>query len=187
MSDCNYQLNSALCFGSNIPIPESLQSKDKRADSAARVAVISATCLIEMIEDVDLSSLNVIVVSREGCVSHIEKVSSGIAKRVAAQGFFVRGGPQTLATYTALALGAHGAAFTLVGEQSLLKDAISVACFLANTSTNSSAVLTVVKLHQNMGYKARSVFIKSTKNYADCEAAEEKILSGFAEVFNQGI
>lgn len=185
MNSCIYQLNSSLSFESNILVHESLQNKDKRADSAARVAVISAIDLIDAIEDVDLASLNVIVVNREGCVSHIGKVSSGIVKRVAAQGFFVRGGPQTLATYTALALGAHGAAFTLVGEQSLLKDAISVACFLSNTSTNSSTVLTVVKLHENMGYKARSVFIKSTKSYVDCEAAEEEILSGLAQVFNQ--
>lgn len=143
-----------------VSVPESLKNKDKRADSAARVAVAAAINALKAVSTIDLTSLNIIVVNREGCKDHINKVTNGIKKNQPAQGFFVRGGPQTLATYTALALGAHGTALTLVGDRKILSDAITVACYLAGKIKKSSTLLSViVKKKTDAGYLTSTALI----------------------------
>ncbi len=143
-----------------VPVPENLKGKDVRADSAARAAVFSATSVLEnMQQDINLESLNIIVLNREGCESHVKKISDGIAKKAARQGFFARGGPQTLATYTALALGCHGSAFTIVADQEALDDTITTAMFFADNGVSAGTILTVVVRQNEGGYKAESVLI----------------------------
>lgn len=157
----SYQLGADLIFGTDVPFPEQLKNKDKRADSAARAAVLSTTLLLQSIPEIDLQALNIIVVNREGCRSHIQKVSNGIAKKSPAQGFFVRGGPQTLATYTALAVGSHGSAFTLVGQKEVLTLAVTAASCLASGQASAATVLTAVGFGPEQGYKAKSALINS--------------------------
>jgi|CXWL01.1.fsa_nt_gi hypothetical protein len=142
-----------------IPIPELLKDKDKRADLPARIAVLSADHMLSKMTDIDLCALNIITVNREGCAAHIEKVSTSIKNHQPAQGFFVRGGPQTLATYTALALGSHGAAFTFVGDQRVLTEAISMAIYLTKAMRNSSTLLIFIVKGDVMGYQANTALI----------------------------
>ena len=146
-----------------IPVPEQLKDKDKRADTAARVAVLAAIQALDTCNNLDLSTLNIIAVNREGCTAHISKVSDGVAKHQPAQGFFVRGGPQTLATYTALALGSHGAAFTFVGDQSVLPEAVSTALYLTGNMPDSATLLIVITKKDEMNYQANSVLIRNPK------------------------
>lgn len=159
---CHY--DSYVTADGKIPVPEQLKDKDKRADTAARVAVLAAIQALESINNLDLTSLNIVVVNREGCFSHISKVSNGIAKQQPAQGFFVRGGPQTLATYTALALGSHGAAFTFVGDQCILPEAISAALYLTQSMPGSATLLIVVAKKSEADYQANSVLMRQYEN-----------------------
>ena len=163
-----------------IPVAEQLKDKDKRADTAARVSVLAAIEALDTITDLDLSTLNIIVVNREGCAAHISKVSSGIANHQPAQGFFVRGGPQTLATYTALAIGAHGAAFTFVGDQCVLPEAISAAVYLTGNMPDSSTLLIVVAKKGEADYLTHSVLIRKAE---DNPALENDIASHLSRAF----
>jgi len=159
---CHY--DSYITTDGKIPVPEQLKDKDKRADAAARVAVLAAIQVLESVGKLDLTSLNIIVVNREGCTAHIGKVSNGIANHQPAQGFFVRGGPQTLATYTALALGSHGAAFTFVGDQTVLPEATSSALYLTRSMPDSTTLLIVVAKNGASDYHANSVLIRQGEN-----------------------
>jgi hypothetical protein len=172
-----------------IPVPELLKNKDKRADSAARVAVQAAANALKGISAIDLTSLNVVVVNREGCKDHINKVTNGIKQNQPAQGFFVRGGPQTLATYTALALGSHGAAFTFVGDQKILKDAITTACYLACNTKKSATLLTVIVKKNDAGYQTSSALVRTTNhNYEIVSSSlEKKIHNHLSQAFNMEI
>ena len=128
----------------------------------------AAANALNAVSTIDLTSLNIIVVNREGCKDHIRKVTNGIKNNQPAQGFFVRGGPQTLATYTALALGAHGTALTLVGDRKILSDAITVACYLAGNTKNSATLLTViVKKKKDAGYLSSTVLILNAAHEAE--------------------
>jgi hypothetical protein len=170
----------------DIAIPIQLKGKDVRADLVAKVTVLSTVKLLNKIDKVDLDTLNILVVNRDGCVSHIKKVSRNIANRIPAQGFFVRGGPQTLATYTALAISSHGATFTFVGESKVLSDAISIAISLANTTIDSSTILTVVIENNNDLYKAKSVFINaSLNNNHDSNLIEKGIMNELLKTYSQ--
>jgi hypothetical protein len=148
-----------------VPVPENLKSKDMRADPVAKAAVFSANDVIKNSNIENTSELNVIVVNREGCTAHVKKISDGLSKRAARQGFFARGGPQTLATYTALALNSHGAAYTLVGEESAVDIALNSALYLSEAQ-GSGVILTVVTKRKEAGFKAISVLIKSVKGNA---------------------
>jgi len=159
---CHYDFYTTA--NGKIPVPEQLKDKDKRADVAARVAVLAAVQALESVDNLDLNALNVVVVNREGCTSHIGKVSSGVASHQPAQGFFVRGGPQTLATYTALALGSHGAAFTFVGDQGVLPEATSAALYLTHSMPDSATLLIVVAKKGEADYQANSVLIRQEEN-----------------------
>lgn len=172
----------------NVPVPELLKNKDKRADAAARVAVLAASNALSEKDDIDLASLNIVVVNREGCQSHITKVTNGIKNNQPAQGFFVRGGPQTLATYTALALGSHGAAFTLVGDQKVLADAITTATYLACNIENGATLLTVVVKNDTAGYQASSVLILKTSDQSGGVSTfkEQQILNHLSQAFVMG-
>jgi hypothetical protein len=111
-------------------------------------------------------------------------VTTNISKCQPAQGFFVRGGPQTLATYTALAIGSHGATFTFVGNQNTLVDAISTAFYMANRSESSSTLLTVVVKNQNAGYQANTVIT----HHKDCQKPatllEQETYAHLSKAFN---
>lgn len=173
-----------------LPIPEQLKNKDVRADPAALAAVWSATKIVNGISDLDLASLHIIILNREGCKSHIDRVSSNIVDRIPAQGYFVRSGPQTLATYTALALGSHGGTFTIVGEQAVLDDAISTAIFLSNSTPDSSALLTVIAKKPIAGYLTKTVLISQcfkNSEHGDCLSSQEKIYSHLSEAFGAEI
>lgn len=185
-------MNNPNCFFSsystpddNVPVPELLKTKDKRADAAARVAVLAASNALNEKTDIDLASLNIVVVNREGCQSHIAKVTNGIKNHQPAQGFFVRGGPQTLATYTALALGSHGAAFTLVGDQNILADAITTAAYLACSIENGATLLTVIVKINAAGYRASSALILKTSDQSDRVSPfqEQQIHNHLSQVF----
>lgn len=173
--DCHYA--SYVTTDGKIPQPVQLKDKDKRADIAARVAVLAAVQAIDEINGLDLTALNIIVMNREGCTAHISKVSNGIAKHQPAQGFFVRGGPQTLATYTALALGSHGSAFTFVGDQSILPEAISTALYLNEKIPNSATLLIVVAKKDEADYQANSVVIQHSENTTTLEQEITNYLS----------
>lgn len=170
-----------------IPIPELLKDKDKRADLSARIAVLAADHMLSKITDIDLCALNIITVNREGCAAHIEKVSAGIKNHQPTQGFFVRGGPQTLATYTALALGSHGAAFTFVGDQKVLAEAISTAIYLTRAMKNSTTLLIVIVKGDTMGYQANTVFIHNSKESTEMPSAalEQEIHAHLSLAFIQ--
>jgi hypothetical protein len=172
-----------------IPVPELLKNKDKRADSAARVAVQAAANALTGISAIDLTSLNVVVVNREGCKDHISKVTNGIKKNQPAQGFFVRGGPQTLATYTALALGSHGAAFTFVGDQKILKDAITTACYLACNAKDGATLLTVIVKKDDAGYQASTVLVLSNDQRFEnvSSSLEQKMHNHLLQAFDMEI
>ena len=172
-----------------IPVPELLKNKDKRADSAARVAVQAAANALTGISAIDLTSLNVVVVNREGCKDHISKVTNGIKKNQPAQGFFVRGGPQTLATYTALALGSHGAAFTFVGDQKILKDAITTACYLACNAKDGATLLTAIVKKNDAGYQASTVLVLSNNHRFETVSSslEQKMHNHLSHAFDMEI
>ena len=155
---CNFDTYSA--SDNALPVPENLKGKDVRADPAARAAVFCSTAVIEGVADIDLRSLNIIVVNREGCASHLHKVVTAIAKRIPRQGLFARGGPQMLATYAALAIGCNGAAFTLVGSRDALAEAITMALYLAGNGTSSGTILTVVVNTGRGRYDASSALIR---------------------------
>ncbi|MDH5480104.1 MAG: hypothetical protein OEX11_05010 [Nitrosomonas sp.] len=160
-----------------VPVPDLLKGKDKRADTAARIAVLAASNMLQEKPNIDLTSLNVVVINREGCKSHINKVSNGIKNHQPAQGFFVRGGPQTLATYTALALDSHGAAFTFVGDKNILSDAITTAFYLANNIDNGATLITVVVKNHGPGYQANSALILGKSGHLEgVSSLEEKTL-----------
>lgn len=172
-----------------IPVPELLKNKDKRADIAARVAVQAATNAIQGISPIDLTSLNIVVVNREGCKNHLNKVSNSIKKNLPAQGFFVRGGPQTLATYPALALGAHGAAFTFVGDQKILKNAVTTACYLACNIKNGVSLLMVIVKKNMSGYQANTALALSNNHSFETVSSlfEQKIHHHLLQAFNTEI
>ena len=174
MDNPNCIFSSYETLDDNVPVPGLLKTKDKRADVAARIAVLAASNALSEKNDIDLASLNIVIVNREGCKAHIAKVTNGIKNHQPAQGFFVRGGPQTLATYTALALGAHGAAFTLVGDQNVLADAISTAFYLAGNIANGATLLMVVVKNDTAGYQASSVLILKTKETSDVVSPTQK-------------
>lgn len=188
MSNFKYEFGSYSIDDNTVPVPENLKEKDARADSVARVAVFSATEVINKVADMDFTSLNVIVLNREGCDSYVKKISDGISKKTPRQGFFARGGPQTLATYTALALGCHGSAFTIVGEKDALNEAITSAIFLAKIGTSSGTILTVVAKTNSGGFKAKSVLIMAKNNKFDLLNQEEMtvndIYNNLIRVFN---
>ncbi len=162
-----------------VPVPDNLKGKDVRADVTARMAVLCASTLLDSQSDIDLTSLNVIVVNREGCRSHIAKVTAGIEKRAPSQGFFARGGPQTLATYTALAIGCHGCALTIVGDDNALEVAIPTALSMTGAHPRSSTILTAVVRDNTNGLQAKSVLIRATPAPADSppqdDCAKERI------------
>lgn len=144
-----------------VPVPKELKEKDARADAAAKVSVLSASGIMDETKGLDLNSLNIVVLNRDGCAAHIEKVSNGVQKKTPRQGFFARGGPQTLASYTALAFRCHGAAFTLVGDQNSLQTAIGIAIHLIESNANScGTLLTVVVKKRPKGYNAKSILIE---------------------------
>lgn len=174
-TSCHY--DSYVITDGKIPVPEQLKDKDKRADIAARVTVLAAIQALESAGNLDLTSLNIVVVNREGCTAHIGKVSNGIANHQPAQGFFVRGGPQTLATYTALALGSHGAAFTFVGDQAVLPEATSSALYLTRSMSGSTTLLIVVAKKGESDYQANSVLIRQGENSALLEQEITNYLS----------
>ncbi len=182
MSKTNCRYHSFSTGDQRAPIPEALKNKDKRADPAALAAVTSAVQLIETVGALDLNTLNVLVLNREGCRSHLERVNSDIQNRVPAQGFFVRSGPQTLATYTSLALGAHGAAFTIVGNEDCLSEAIDFAACLPGSS-----LITVVKKNDAAGYSANTVLIEdSAENddqQSDIPAWEAEVLAFLSAIY----
>ncbi len=68
----------------------------------------------------------VVALSRSGCHSHVAKVADGIAQDRARHAFFVRAGPQMMATYAAMALGAHGPTFTILhaGDGAVVRTAL---------------------------------------------------------------
>ncbi|MCB1935906.1 MAG: hypothetical protein KDF59_08195 [Nitrosomonas sp.] len=180
-------MNQTVChYGSyatsngKIPVPEQLKDKDKRADTAARVAVLAAVQTLEFVNNIDLTALNIVVVNREGCTAHIRKVSNGIANHQPAQGYFVRSGPQTLATYTALALGAHGAAFTFVGDNCVLSEATSTALYLTQLIPGSATLLIVVAKKGEADYQADSVLIRQIEN---SNKLEQEINNHLSRVF----
>lgn len=166
MGNVTYHFGYYSSEDEKIPNPENLKSKDSRADPVAKAAVFSANNVIDKTVIKDLSELSVIVVNREGCMSHVKRISDGLLKKVARQGFFARGGPQTLATYTALALNSHGAAYTLVGEESALEMALHSALYLIETQS-TAVILTVVTQKKNGGFDAISSLIQRDGNSLD--------------------
>lgn len=62
----------------------------------------------------DAHGCGIVALTRTGCAAHVERVSEGIAQDKARHAFFVRAGPQMMATYAAMALKSHGPAFTLM-------------------------------------------------------------------------
>lgn len=150
-----------------VPVPENLKPKDVRADPVAKACVHAANAVIEKTGFNDLDALSIVVVNREGCASHVKRISDGIARKVARQGFFARGGPQTLATYTALALGSHGATFTLVGDESAVDIALATAMHMANDGQSSGVLMTVVAAKEEGGFDAISALIPAqTEDHA---------------------
>jgi len=174
MSNIEYKVGTYYNSGSDIPVPEKLKGKDARADLAARAAVFAAIDVTKTAEDINLETLNIIVLNRKGCQSYIKKVSDGVTKRVARQGFFARGGPHTLATYTALALGSHGSAFTIVGGKESLPDAITTAMFLVKDDT--PVILTVVNQSDSNIFKAISVLLMATNINSDMEKQNGQVV-----------
>lgn len=164
MENIQYYFGSYSIDHEKVPVPDNLKEKDARADPVAKAAVFAANDVIKNSNYTDISSLSVIVVNREGCASHVKRIADGLSKRVARQGFFARGGPQTLATYTALALGSHGAAFTLVGNKNSLDIALSSAIYMASQTPECGVLLTVVARSNDEGYRAVSVLINSRSN-----------------------
>lgn len=171
MKHMQYYFGSYSNSESKVPVPDNLKSKDARADPVAKAAVFAANDLINKANITDCSNLSVIVVNREGCTSHVNRISDGLAKKVARQGFFARGGPQTLATYTALALGCHGAAYTLVGDKSVLDIALSSALYLTE-SMSSGVIVTVVVKKREAGFRAISVLIGAAEAHLDSSEFE---------------
>ena len=160
MNNIEYYFGCYSIDEGKVPVPENLKAKDNRADPVAKAAVWSANDVIDNAKLTDSSEVSVIVVNREGCESHVKRISDGLSKRTARQGFFARGGPQTLATYTALALGCHGPAYTLVGEQSSIDIALNSA-FYISAAQKVSVILTVVVRKDGGGFDAISVLIKT--------------------------
>lgn len=92
----------------------------------------------------------------------------------------MRSGPQTLVTYTALALGAHGAAFTFVGDNCVLSEATSTALYLTQLIPGSATLLIVVAKKGEADYQADSVLIRQIEN---SNKLEQEINNHLSRVF----
>jgi len=162
-----YESSSHEVTGDSVPVPGGLIGKDIRADPAARMAVFSSSKLLSDSSELDRSMLNVIVLTRKGCASHVKKVVDNIEKRIPSQGYFVRGGPQTLATYTALALGCHGCAFTVVGGMDALRDTVAMAFIMSATQDSAGTILTVITQKEKNPFQGKSILVSTKPDCAD--------------------
>lgn len=191
MNYIKYVFGSYTVADGNVPVPDELKNKDMRADPVAKAAVFSAVAAVRQMPDVNLEGLGVIAINRQGCASYVKQVVAGVEKRLPRHGLFVRGGPQTLATYTALALGCHGPAFTIVGDEPILADGIVTALLLANCERNSGSILTTVSSLAYGGFHAKSVLITVLKREIDSSnphhlAVAEDIFRELSKVFHTG-
>jgi len=173
-----------------VPVPDDLIGKDIRADPAARMAVLTSSKLLDVNCDLNRSTLNIIVLTRKGCESHVKRVVDNITRRVPSQGYFVRGGPQTLATYTALALGCHGCAFSVVGDMEVLNETVAMAFFMSSSYKDSGTILTAVTQEKKDTFHGKSVLIStntsSTNSIDNRIDAEMAVYSYLETLFGDG-
>ncbi len=184
-----YEFSNHEVTGDSVPVPDGLVGKDIRADPAARMAVLSSSKLLSDSSKLDRSMLNVIVLTRKGCASHVKKVVDNIEKRVPSQGYFVRGGPQTLATYTALALGCHGCAFTVVGDMDALKDTVAMAFIMSATHNSAGTILTVVTQEEKDTFQGKSILVSTKPGCSDASdnrVEVEKTVCNYLAVLFEG-
>ncbi len=162
----------------HIELPEILKNKDSRADMPVRACVMATQALLEKLpSSIDLNNTNIVVVSRKGCEGHIRKVAEGIDQKKARHGFFVRGGPQTLATYTALAFGIHGAAFSAIGDESSIEEIFSMVSHMMNINESEASILIYLTHPDKKGYQAKSIFLNRAISAEDFSNKQFKLIS----------
>ncbi len=96
----------------------------------------------------------------KGCLSHLQKVVEAAAKNRSRTGFFVRSGPQTLASYSAMAHHSHGPTFSLMAENMLLANLFALVDTLLYQKWAATIHLTFSDYDQKTGFKAGSLFLQ---------------------------
>ncbi|MCF6436499.1 hypothetical protein [Pseudoalteromonas sp. MMG022] len=97
--------------------PARLKGKDVRCDPLASASI---RCVERLLSESSLmlpETTSVVVITKTGCVSHINKVVEAAQQSRPRQGFFSRGGPQMLANYCSIAFDLHGASYTYFIQQ----------------------------------------------------------------------
>lgn len=138
-----------------MPLADSLVGKDLRGDPVVKAAVLAAEAATSALSIIQKETFGTIAVSSGGCISHLARVIDGVRQRQPRPGYFVRGGPQTIATYVAMALGFHGPTFTMTGGREALSEAFRFSSYLIKAGlANQICIVVADQLTQPEGAAA---------------------------------
>ena len=181
-SACRF--GSFLISESNLAAPEHSGHHKLNTGLTSSVATLAATSTLKDTKNIDLKLLNVIVVYLND--NHTE---SNIELLLSTPTDTTKNTHQTLATYTALAIGSCGYALTFTGPLHVLSNAIETAITLACKTKNSSSMLITVAKNKVSWYQANSVLIRGTiindEAFSVKPTFEKNLYSHLSQTFNK--